>query len=55
MRKMHEDLWALGRTNYLEPRDLGYGIIIRAFPTCNGSLLIKDTWIKNIISEASRS
>ena len=51
---MHEDLWALGRTKYPEPRDIGSGLIIRVFPTCSGSVLIRDAGIKNIISAESR-
>ena len=28
---MHEYLWALGRTKYPEPRDIGAGLIFKCF------------------------
>ena len=51
---MHEDSWALVRTKYPEPLDIGSGLITRVFPTCNGSVFVRDAGIRNIIPAESR-
>ena len=50
---MHEDLWALDRTKYTEPRNIGSALIMRMFPKCNGIVLTIDAGIKNIIPAES--